>query len=166
MELVLQIRRLRDRHTIRSLYYRSCFESSQFAARATRVSDAYSTDYANFPVFAEVDVSLDELRFNVMGIGIVSIWQTPHFAFLTHPDGMRIYSNYILEFYGQSELADSVHKFSTLEKYLLHNPERASILGRVNSPGAKYIIIADGTHRAALAAHGLVSRINVMVTDR
>jgi hypothetical protein len=113
-----------------------------------------------------VETSFDELRFNVMGIGTVSIWQTPHFAFLGHPQGLEIYSNYITKFYGLSELAVSVHKFSTLKEYLSCNPERASILGRVNSVRSKHMIVVDGTHRAALAAHGSESGLKVMVTDR
>ncbi len=130
------------------------------------MADIYPTDYADFPVFAEVETDLDKLRFNVLGLGSVSIWETPHFAFFEHPNGLEIYSNYIKEHYGTSEIPGSVHKFKTLQDHILNHPERTSLLGRTKVLNANWMVIVDGTHRAALSAHRSQPRVKVMVTDR
>ncbi len=162
----MTIERQWDWRNVRSRYYRACFESSQFAAGAIRLAEIYPTDYADFPVFAEVETDLDKLRFNVLGLGTVSIWETPHFAFFERPNGLKIYSNYIEDYYGISEISGSVDKFNTLKDHLLNHPERRSLLGRTKVLNAKWILIVDGTHRAALAAHRLEARVKVLVTDR
>ncbi len=130
------------------------------------MADIYPTDYADFPVFAEVETDLEKLRFNILGLGTVSIWETPHFAFFEHPNGLEIYSNYIEDHYGVSEISGSVRKFNTLKDHLLDNPERRSLLGRTKNLKAKWMVIVDGTHRAAFAAHHSHTRVKVLVTDR
>ena len=150
----------------KSLYYRACFRTSIFSIRSKRGKDFYQTDYSVRRIYAHFSAGLSELRFNIHGLGLVPIQQTPHFEFFSSPDGEQRYRDYVSRFYGRAAVETTVERFKGLGKFIELHPDRLLLLGIVTRPVSPWILILDGTHRAAWAAHNLYKEIRVGVANR
>lgn len=150
----------------RSWYFRFCSSTSRALLAGDDVNESYDTNFSIVPVFRRSTCRLDGLRFKILGVGRVPIWQTPHFRFLVHPKYIDPYRRYIAEFYGSSEVEPAVERFSQLEAHLADFPERKVLLGRSEIPLSNQLLVIDGTHRAAIAAFRREEFVRVALTDR
>lgn len=131
-----------------------------------RSSGTYNTDYSSHPILLQINCPLEFLRFNIEGRGRVSIWDTPHYEFWGSDTGKEDYKKYICQYYGSEQVETSFSKFESLPNFLDKEPEINCLLGRVIEPWSDWLLIVDGNHRAALAAHRKESTLKVFITDR
>lgn len=147
-----------------SCYFAFCAKTSRAISSSERTYETYNTDYSDVPTILRSRCRLDRLRFMIHGIGKVSIWDTPHYAFITDCDQLDTYSRYIEEHYGSAEVQPSISRFRDLENHLNRYPQRKVLLTRSEIPYSKWLRVIDGTHRAAYAALRGDKYVDVVVT--
>lgn len=151
---------------LRASYYGFCSKTSRAISVRQLIEETYKTDYSEMPVFLRSSCRLDSLKFNIHGLGRVSIWETPHYEFLTSSTKSIKYQRYIADFYGSTQVQISVERFRTLERHLAEYPQRNVILTRSEIPWSKWLLVIDGTHRAAVAAVQGRDSIDVVLTTQ
>ena len=134
---------------LRSRYYKFCAYTARLESSGEPISEIYSTGYSEVPVILRSTCRLDRLRFNILGLGKVSIWDTPHYEFLVGRDMAGTYPNYIQKHYGLQHVQPVLTRFLSLESNLRENPDRRVLLSRSEIPCSKLLFVLDGTHRAA-----------------
>jgi hypothetical protein len=147
-------------------YFRLCIETSALRKRMTSTEETYDTDYSSLRVVRRLECDLNELRFNIHGRGRVSIWETPHFEFLCNQERPDTYRNYIRNFHGDEVVESSFMRFTNLSRHISDLPHRGILLGRACRPFASWLLVVDGTHRAALAAFEGRHAVELAVTDQ
>lgn len=150
----------------RASYYTFCTKTSRAISVRQSVKETYGTDYSEMPVFLRSRCRIDSLKFNIHGLGRVSIWETPHYEFLTTSTKAKTYQRYIADFYGPIQVQTSIERFRMLENYVAEFPQRNVILARSEFPWSKWLLVIDGTHRAAIAASQGRDSIDVVLTNQ
>ena len=150
----------------RTSYHRFCGETSRAISIREPADETYSTDYSDMPVFIKSRCRIEFLRFKIHGLGKVSIWNTPHYQFLKSQVGENNYLKYIETYYGPAEVQGSVNRFRALELHLSEFPQRNILLTRSEIPWSNWLLVVDGTHRAALAAFQGKTHVNIYLTSQ
>lgn len=135
-----------------SWYFKFCAKTSRAISKFELKDEIYNADYSNIPTIIRSTCRLDRLKFKIHGVGMVSIWDTPHYAFITGCDQVNRYRQYIEEHYGLDEVQPSINRFQSLETHLSQFPHRKVLLTRSVFPYSKWLRVLDGTHRAAYVA--------------
>ena len=148
----------------RTSYYRVCGRTSRAISARELVDETYSTDYSDMPVSLRARCRIEVLRFKIHGLGKVSIWDTPHYEFLTNRAGEDSYRRYIETHYGPAKVQDSINRFRSLGIHLSEFPQRNILLTRSEIPWSNWLLVVDGTHRAALAAFQGRTHLDIYLT--
>ena len=127
----------------------------------TDLQGRYDAVHSKFGTLGEISVPLQDLRFQVFGQGYVSVWETPHYAFLANPAADTTYPDYVARTFGRSGVEEHVKRFKTLEEELSNEFGDVVLLGSPLFPNWRKMLIVDGTHRSAVLAH--LNRDSVMV---
>jgi len=160
------MQKMKARQLVAVAYRRFCVTSSALRDQMTVTTGVYDTDYSSYPIFLRLNCSLESLRFNIHGRGRVSIWETPHYEFWTSKSGVDVYREYIRRNYGSEQVESSVKRFKSLPNFMEGKPQLEVLLGRVQVPWTNWLLVVDGTHRAAWAAYQRVASVNVVLTDQ
>lgn len=149
----------------RSRYYQFCANTARLESSGEPVCEFYNTNYSEVPVFLRSTCRLDRLKFNVLGLGKVSIWDTPHYKFLAGRDSSDSYPFYIQKHFGVTSVQSSITRFLGLESHLREFPDRTVLLTRSEIPFSRLLFVIDGTHRAAHFALKGTTHVEVALTS-
>jgi len=120
--------------------------------------------FAQYPTFAAGTIPIEWVRCFIHGLGRVEILKSPHYSHLVSNGSSKAYVNYLREYYPEVNRLEQVARFEELFWSLQEEPVGVSVLARQISPFSRKVLVVDGTHRAAIAAHIGLQKLNVCLT--
>jgi hypothetical protein len=120
--------------------------------------------FAQYPTFAAGKIPIEWVRCSIRGVGRVEILKSPHYSHLFSNGSSKAYVNYLREHFPELNCSEQVARFEELFRSLQEEPIGVSVLARQISPFSRKVLVVDGTHRAAIAAHIGLKKLNLCLT--